>query len=273
MPRGPRVDAEGVAHHVWQRGAGRMVVFIDDTDRAQFMARFERLLIEQRIRAFGIVLMSNHYHAALQTGPSALWRFMHRLLTGYALWFNKRHEHAGHVFQNRYGSRALKGDEELATVVVYGARNPLAAGMAKDEPELRRYVWSSYPALMGEKAPRFGVSLGATLSLFGDTERAAREELRRRVVQGVTWEAGAQPVAEQAPLSPERAVRFSAIATEVCACANVDPLETRRRPLHAEARAARQQIAVRARAAGFSAREIARELGVSEWSVRRATSR
>ena len=32
MPRGPRVDAESVAHHVWQRGAGRMVVFVDDRD-------------------------------------------------------------------------------------------------------------------------------------------------------------------------------------------------------------------------------------------------
>ena len=54
---------------------------------------------------------------------------MHRLTTGYARYFNERHGHVGHVFQNRYGSRLLEGDEDLATVVVYIARNPLEAGL------------------------------------------------------------------------------------------------------------------------------------------------
>lgn len=273
MPRGPRVDAEGVAHHVWQRGAGRMVVFIDDTDRASFMRRFRRLLVEQRMRAFGIVLMSNHYHVALQTGPIAMWRFMHRLLTGYALEFNKRHERDGHVFQNRYGSRALNGDDELATVVVYGARNPLEAGVVRDEPGLRQYVWSSYPALMGEDAADHGVAVGATLSLFGDTVPSARRELRRRVVQGVAWAPENRHDAKHPSLSPERAAQFAAIAAEVCARANLEAREVRGRSMRVEARAARREIAQRATRAGFSACEIAQELGSSEWSVRRAASR
>ena len=29
-------------------------------------------------------------------------KFMHRPLTGYAVWFNRRHQRVGHLFQNRY---------------------------------------------------------------------------------------------------------------------------------------------------------------------------
>jgi hypothetical protein len=35
MPRGPRIDAPGLAHHVWHRGVGGMDVFRDDTDREE----------------------------------------------------------------------------------------------------------------------------------------------------------------------------------------------------------------------------------------------
>jgi putative transposase len=265
MPRGPRRDAPDVAHHVWQRGIGRMVVYRDDADRGCFLSRFERLLEEQGMRAYGVVLLSNHFHAVLQTGKDPLWKFMHRLTTGYARYFVERHGHSGHVFQNRYGSHVLEDDDELATVVAYAARNPLEAGLVPDEAALRcQYPWSSYPALMGAQAPSYGVAVGATLALFGRSVAEARVELRARVIRGVAWEYEQDAGEAASPaLDPERAKRFAAIAEEVCARANLDPRAVRGRSRDSRAFAARAEIARLAARAGFIGREIARELGVS----------
>ena len=43
MPRGPRLDAPGVLHHVMVRGIERTTIFRDDTDRTDFLARLAPL--------------------------------------------------------------------------------------------------------------------------------------------------------------------------------------------------------------------------------------
>ena len=43
MPRGPRLDSPGALHHVIARGIERTPIFVDDTDREDFLARVETL--------------------------------------------------------------------------------------------------------------------------------------------------------------------------------------------------------------------------------------
>ncbi len=43
MPRGPRLDAPGVLHHVMARGIMRQAIFRDDSDRNNFVARLGAL--------------------------------------------------------------------------------------------------------------------------------------------------------------------------------------------------------------------------------------
>jgi hypothetical protein len=50
MPRGPRLDAPGVLHHVMARGLDRQVIFRDDRDRRDFVRRLEGLAESQRSR-------------------------------------------------------------------------------------------------------------------------------------------------------------------------------------------------------------------------------
>jgi hypothetical protein len=42
MPRGPRLDAPGVLHHVIARGIERQLIFRADIDRDDFIGRFAR---------------------------------------------------------------------------------------------------------------------------------------------------------------------------------------------------------------------------------------
>ncbi|CAB1056073.1 hypothetical protein D1BOALGB6SA_807, partial [Olavius sp. associated proteobacterium Delta 1] len=48
--------------------------------------------------------MTNHLHLLLRTGVAPIASVMRRLLTGYAVSFNRRHRRHGHLFQNRYKS-------------------------------------------------------------------------------------------------------------------------------------------------------------------------
>ncbi|HEC99857.1 MAG TPA: hypothetical protein ENN18_05695 [Proteobacteria bacterium] len=63
--------------------------------------------------------MSNHVHILLFSGHQGISSFMRRLLTGYAVNYNRnrRHHRTGHLFQNRYKSIVCDEDAYLLKVV------------------------------------------------------------------------------------------------------------------------------------------------------------
>ena len=73
---------------------------------------------------------------------------MRRLLTGYAVAFNKRHRRHGHLFQNRYKSILCQEDVYLKEMVRYIHLNPLRAKLVSTVGELNRYKYSGHSALM-----------------------------------------------------------------------------------------------------------------------------
>ena len=64
---------------------------------------------------------------------------MRRLMTGYAVTFNKRHKRSGHLFQNRYKSVICEEDPYLLELIRYIHLNPLRAKLAQDLKELDKY--------------------------------------------------------------------------------------------------------------------------------------
>jgi len=72
---------------------------------------------------------------------------MRRLLTGYAVNFNKRHRRAGHLF--RYKSIVCEDDPYLLELTRYIHLNPVRAGMVDGMSGLNKYLWSGHSALMG----------------------------------------------------------------------------------------------------------------------------
>jgi len=76
---------------------------------------------------------------------------MRRLMTGYAVTFNRRHRRAGHLFQNRYKSVICEEDPYLLELIRYIHLNPLRAGLVKDLKELDRYPWTGHSAILGRR--------------------------------------------------------------------------------------------------------------------------
>jgi hypothetical protein len=48
MPRQARIDAPGALHHVIIRGIERTAIFVDDTERENFLERLSGLLLSRR---------------------------------------------------------------------------------------------------------------------------------------------------------------------------------------------------------------------------------
>ena len=117
MPRQARIDALGAVHHIIIRGIEQTAIFVDDPDRENFIERLSELLSESNSPCYAWALMSNHAHLLLRTGNATVAEIMRRLLTGYAVRFNRRHRRHGHLFQNRYKSILCEEDRYLRQLV------------------------------------------------------------------------------------------------------------------------------------------------------------
>ena len=152
MPRGPRLDAPGVVHHVIARGIERSKIFRTDDDREDFLERLEVVTQGDRAFVYGWSLIQNHFHLAIRTGTESLATVMRRLTTGYAVAFNRRTKRHGHLFQNRYKSIVVDDEAYLLGLVRYIHLNPLRAGLVRSVTALARYPWSGHAG--EDRAPK-----------------------------------------------------------------------------------------------------------------------
>jgi len=185
MPRQSRIDAPGALHHILVRGIDRKQIFFDDKDREDFIARLSVLVEETQTRCFAWALMTNHVHLLFRTGAVAIASIMRRLLTGYAIRFNRRHRRYGHLFQNRYKSILCEEDPYLRQLVAYIHLNPVRAGIVADLSSLAVYPFTGYGALMG-KIERSWQDTDYVLALFGGTVSEAREKLKDHLTKWST---------------------------------------------------------------------------------------
>jgi len=184
MPRKARIDSPGALHHIIIRGIERKAVFKDSADRNNFIERLGRIITETDTGCYAWVLMTNHIHILLKTGLAPIATVMRRLLTGYAVSFNRRHRRHGHLFQNRYKSFLCEEDVYLKELVRYIHLNPLRAKVVKDIKELGKYRWCGHSVLMGKAQAGFQ-DTAYVLKLFGQSIRQARRGYQSFVVKGV----------------------------------------------------------------------------------------
>ncbi len=182
MPRQARLDAPGTLHHVILRGAERGAIVRDDADRQAFVRRLAHLADVLKTPVYAWALLRNHAHLLLRSGPAGLPRFMRRLLTGYAVNFNRRHRRAGHLFQDRYKSIVCEEDPYFRELVRYIHLNPLRAGLVRTLAELGSYAWSGHAALLGRQ-PQPWVATEEVLGWFGESPGTARPAYLRFVAE------------------------------------------------------------------------------------------
>ena len=175
MPRLARLDAPGVLHHIMIRGIERRKTFRDNKDRDDFIERLSIILPETDTSCYAWALMSNHAHFLFRSGESGIAKVMRRLLTGYAIGFNRRYKRHGQLFGNRYKSVICQEDTYLKELVRYIHLNPLRANIVSSLPELNRYPYCGHSTLMGRRKQQWQDGK-YVLTYFGRNSGKARKE-------------------------------------------------------------------------------------------------
>jgi putative transposase len=143
------------------------------------------------VRIYLVCLMDNHFHLVAETPRGNISQFMHSVLTGYSLYFNLKHNTCGHVFQGRYGSELVEGNEYLLQLSRYVHLNPVCTREHKKLSAiekaryLRSYRWSTYRGYY-DKKKRWGfVEYDPTLSLMNSPKREQPQAYQQFVETGL----------------------------------------------------------------------------------------
>lgn len=184
MPRKSRIDAPGAPHHIICRGIDRQAIFHDDVDRKNFLNRFGRILTEADTACYAWALIPNHFHLLLRTGSVPISTVLRRLLTGHAVFFNRRHHRFGHLFQNRYKSILCQEDAYLLELVRYIHLNPLRAKLVENYTSLGSYAYCGHGMILGHQ-PMVWQDTDYILRQFGEKKAPARRKYREFVKKGI----------------------------------------------------------------------------------------
>ena len=184
MPRQARLDAPGTLHHVIIRGIEQRQIVDDDEDRKNFVDRMGSLALETDTAIYSWALMTNHAHILLRSGPPGLSKYMKRFLTGYAIFYNRRHRRHGHLFQNRFKSIVVEEDSYFQELVRYIHLNPLRARMIDSIAKLDRYRWCGHCVILGRLKNEWQ-DREYVLKWFGEKAGEAKRAYRQFVKNGI----------------------------------------------------------------------------------------
>lgn len=179
-------------YHVYNRGVEKRDVFTNNSDRFRFIhdlfefndqAPAQNLYYKQPtlksyevqphkeetkprkllVEILAFCLMPNHYHLLLkQKIDGGIIDFMQKLGTGYTMYFNKKYERVGSLFQGRFKAILVNNEAHFIFLPHYIHLNPLDLIMPqwrerkiKDYKKaidfLENYRWSSYRDYIGLK--------------------------------------------------------------------------------------------------------------------------
>lgn len=158
-------------YHLYNRGVDKMTIFRDKRDYAVFLSylkfallssdeyydikpeklnhisesqryNLRRLGLKNRLVLRAFCLMPNHFHLLMyQEDHKAITSFMRSVMTGYAMYFNKRYKRVGPLCQGRFKARHIKTESDLLNVIRYIHLNPV---------DLPKTDWKSYEPSSGK---------------------------------------------------------------------------------------------------------------------------
>ena len=155
MTRQKRKTSETGIYHVMLRGINRQVIFEDESDYRKFLWLMNDLIMPKnelgkiqppKCIFYAYCLMPNHVHLLIQEKGETLTPVVHKLATRYAIYYNNKYEHFGHLFQDRYKSEPVNDYVYFFTLLRYIHQNPIAGGLCRDAGA---YEWSSWREYTG----------------------------------------------------------------------------------------------------------------------------
>jgi putative transposase len=197
--------ANGEYYHIYNRGVDKREVFLGGKDYERFLlsikefnredaigSLYEKYLREKKINRVGesgggstsimevepprlieiiaYCLNPNHYHIIIkQEQNNSIVKFMQKLGTSYAMYFNKKFERSGVLFQGKFKSIHINSNEYLLLLSAYvNANHEIHGFLEKDWP------YSSFLDYTGKRDGKLcnkEIILGQFDNNFGEYEK------------------------------------------------------------------------------------------------------
>lgn len=138
----PRLIIKNCYYHVMNRGDKGEPIFIDNAMKEFFLEKLIFYKDMYNISLCAFCIMNNHFHLIIRDNEGLLSKFMHNLLTVYAIKYRHVYEGKGYVFQNRFKAQIIQVAKYMQNVILYVLNNPCRKHFAKNP---LKYAWSSAP--------------------------------------------------------------------------------------------------------------------------------
>lgn len=140
------IFSEGEYYHIYNRGVEKRIIFLDKADYERFLLLLkvanstEPVHIQSSYRGRALIgekeetlvdigafcLMPNHFHILLKEKRSdGIRLFLHKISTAYSMYFNKRYERKGALFQGVFQAQHADSDNYLKYLFSYIHLNPI----------------------------------------------------------------------------------------------------------------------------------------------------
>jgi REP element-mobilizing transposase RayT len=119
MARPLRMDYPDAFYHVLSRRNERKKIFWDEKDRLKFLDILGKMVERFELEIHAYVLMRNHFHLLVHTKEANLSRAIQWLGVSYSVWFNRRHQRSGHLFQGRFKNFLIENDHYFTAMCLY----------------------------------------------------------------------------------------------------------------------------------------------------------
>jgi putative transposase len=203
MARPLRIDLKDGWYHVINRGLERRRIFEAKADFDRFIRVLGELPARFGVLVHAYALMPN-YHLLVQTPEANLSRAIQWLNVCYSVWFNRKRQRVGPLFQGRFKAILVAPDGSHLQVSRYVHLNPVRTrrfGLSKEKPpvaeegptpealiearvrHLSAYPWSSFAFYCGLKTPPPWLTTEPLLEMLGGATEAQRRRAYRQYVE------------------------------------------------------------------------------------------
>lgn len=171
MARKTRIEFEGAFYHVITRGNQRQKIFKHEGDFTKYLETVAKYKEKYGFALYAYVLMSNHVHLLIETGKVPLSKILQGINQTYTIYYNKKYQTVGHLFQGRYKAILCDRDEYLLSLLKYIHLNPMRAKIAAPW----EYEWSSHRSYASKESENTLVDTEKVLNMFSGSKTAARK--------------------------------------------------------------------------------------------------
>jgi putative transposase len=149
MPRRKVQFVQGHYYHIYNRGAGRHNLFIEQDNYLYVLRKMKGYLTEFSLAMIVYCLLPNHYHFLLrQDGLISAAELPKRLFGGYSRAVQRRYKWTGTLFEGRFEARHVGSENYLRHLCRYIHANPVKHGLVR---RLEAWPYSNYLEWIGER--------------------------------------------------------------------------------------------------------------------------